>query len=157
MQYKGICSLTKYYILVFFNICDYMYLKSFCHSCEWKAVRKCKSYIRLLILNVIITMFTVSSNKCIYTLVLFLFFSWVLLLLSILSPPTCTPPPPKLVFRVSGRSRHFDILQALDVRLRVSQSCIYGIVFTMTDLLKCVQLLTVVRVHLSWHFYFVKG
>ena len=47
------------------------------------------------------------------------------LVLSILSPPTCPlPPPPKLVFRVSGQSRLDDILQALDVRLICSHCCI---------------------------------
>ena len=48
-----------------------------------------------------------------------------ILVLSILSPPTCPPPPPpKQVFRVSERSRLKDILQALYVRLICRHCCI---------------------------------
>ena len=62
----------------------YLMLKSFCRSCEFKAVRKWKSYIRfLLILCVTISVFTVYSNKCTGTSVLFLF------LLS--TSPSCSP------------------------------------------------------------------
>ena len=92
-----------------------MYLNSFCHIYVTPIV----DTYHLLNLNVIISMLIVYSNKCICTPVLFVFLSTFPS--SILSPPTCPPPPPlKLVFRVSGLSRHDDILQALEVRLNGS-------------------------------------
>ena len=105
------------------NICDYMYLKSFCVIYVYPIV---DSY-HLLNLNVFFSKFIVYCNKCTCTSVLFPFLSeyFSILVLSILSPPTCPPPPlPKLVFRVSGQSRLDDILQALDVRLICSLCCI---------------------------------
>ena len=53
------------------NICDYMYLKSFCVMCVNPIV---DSY-HLLNRNVIISKFIVYSNKCICTSVLFVFLS----------------------------------------------------------------------------------
>lgn len=54
-----------------FNICDYMYLKSFCGI----YVNPIVDSYHLLNLNVNISMFIVYSNKCICTSVLFVFLS----------------------------------------------------------------------------------